>query len=557
MNLSLKDWPVRRKLMLVPMVAVVLLVASGGNAILASRHLRQNQEIASRELSDHVVDLRFRAGLESVHGGVYQILACASNSCDQARIEDLARRKLSDLDTLGAVLAARGGHPDPAIAPVLDSLDSLRLQFRAAVAEVLDMASADPSTASTMMGPAESLLAKARALVDSLDRIQTRRVARLEGDSGATFRSLVLFTALGILAASASVAFLARRILSSIATPVGEIIAQARRLAEGDLTRRTGVEQADEMGRIADAVETTRQGLRRLLESVGKAADHLGVDSAKVKEASRRGAAGAVDVSTGMATLVERAGAAASSLEAIETGSARTSDSARSIATSMEGLSATVDNVAASCRMELRESNAAREQALESRQAMETLRESAVAVGQMVELIHTILDQTKLLAMNATIEASRAGAAGRGFAVVAAEVKSLAKKTGEAATGIDSRVRGMMDIVHRVVGESERTVAAMSRIHAASEGISEAMDRQATVVRDVASLANSASGETRSINELVADLVRTMGLIHDEASRLGVSSRGSAATSADLEVVATELENSAGALKGLIGRFRS
>lgn len=556
MAFSIDDWPLRRKLLLVPAVAVGLLLGSGLVNIGLAKHLRENQRASTAALKGHARDLQYRSGLESVHAGVYQAVACGANSCDQSRLDAFTTRTLADLAKVGALLEERRTSVSPELRPYLDTLSVIHGGFEASVVEVLDMVSIDPATASTLMGPCESSLDRARAVVDTIDTHESRLEEGLERDSASTYKFLLMLTLAAAVVAVASVSLLARRILTSIIAPIREIIAQTDVLAGGDLTRANGIERADEIGRIAKAVDSTRQGLRKLLEAVGDAGGHLGADSAKVKSAARLGASGAAEVSGGMGVLVAKAGDASCSLGAIEAGSVRTSESARSIAARMGDLAGTVGNVASSCRMELRESSAAREQAAESRQALEALRDSAVAVGQMVELIHTILDQTKLLAMNATIEASRAGAAGRGFAVVAAEVKSLAQKTGEAATGIDARVRGMMDTLQRVVGESERTVEAMSRIHAASEGISEAMDRQAQVVREVASLADGASQESQDINRLVGGLVRTMSLIHDEATRLGVSSRGSATTSAELESVATELEASARDLQALLDRFK-
>lgn len=553
---SIDDWPLRRKLLLVPAVAVGLLVGSGLVNIALVHHLRENQSASTAALTGHARDLQYRSELESVHAGVYQAVACASNGCDSTRLEGFTRRTLEVLAGVGTMLDERRAGASPEVRPFLDTLAGIHGLFAKSVEEVIDMVAIDPATASTLMGPCESSLEHARAMVDTIDAYESRMDKRLERDSATTYRFLLLLTLGAVVVAVASVSLLARRILSSILEPMRGIIAQTDVLARGDLTCANGIERHDEIGRIANAVDSTRHGLRSLLEAVGDAGGHLGADSAKVKSASRLGASGAAEVSAGMGVLVAKAGDASTSLGAIEAGSMRTSRNAQSIATSMGGLSGTVGEVAASCRLELRESSAAREQALESRQALEALRESAVAVGQMVELIHTILDQTKLLAMNATIEASRAGAAGRGFAVVAAEVKNLAVRTGEAATGIDSRVRGMMATLQTVVGEFERTVEAMSRIHAASQGISEAMDRQASVVGEVASLADGASRESQDINDRVGGLVRTMALIHDEATRLGVSSRGSAATSAELESVASELEGSARALQALLDRFK-
>lgn len=253
-----------------------------------------------------------------------------------------------------------------------------------------------------------------------------------------------------LLAAMLGVYLLARR---SILVPLNACVAQADRVAGGDLSGALASDRDDEIGRLQRALADMT---RRLSSTVGGVRD--GVEA--IVAASQQIAEGNRDLS------------------------ART----ESQAANLQQTSAAMEELAVSLRQAFEHTGHARELA---RQTCEVADRSQLEVGQMVEtmgglrdrggriagitgVIDAIALQTNLLALNAAIEAARAGAQGRGFAVVACEVRSLASRSAEAAR----EIRGLIE-------DSTRGIDAG---HASAQACGESMSRVVAQVQDVALL---------------------------------------------------------------------
>ncbi|MBU1429968.1 PAS domain-containing protein [Myxococcota bacterium] len=157
-------------------------------------------------------------------------------------------------------------------------------------------------------------------------------------------------------------------------------------------------------------------------------------------------------------------------------------------------------------------------QAHQAQGLMETLDETAIAVGEIVSLINDIADRTNLLALNATIEAASAGAAGAGFAVVAREVKSLAQQTAEAT----KRIRQQVEAMQRGSGEARGAVVI------AREGVEE-------VTALVQSLAAAVEEQTHAIAEVSASMSRTAQAIGEIEVSIGEVDQKTKAIHAQME----------------------
>src|SRR6202007_1727743 len=129
----------------------------------------------------------------------------------------------------------------------------------------------------------------------------------------------------------------------------------------------------------------------------------------------------------------------------------------QSVASATDELSSSVAEIGRQVRESSRIADGAVRQAEQTDMRISKLSRAAQEIGDVVKLITAIAEQTNLLALNATIEAARAGEAGRGFAVVASEVKSLASQTAKATDEISSHISGMQ-------GATQESVAAIKEI---------------------------------------------------------------------------------------------
>lgn len=155
----------------------------------------------------------------------------------------------------------------------------------------------------------------------------------------------------------------------------------------------------------------------------------------------------------------------------------------------------------------------ASEQARKTGDTMGELKSAAQKIGEIITLIENVAEQTNLLALNATIEAARAGEAGKGFAVVASEVKSLASQTAKATEQIASQINHVQGVVGEAVAAIEQVSGSIDAVNSVSASISAAVEEQnaatAEISRNTEQTANSAGSVSQTITEVLSGAQET------------------------------------------------
>ncbi|MEV1288106.1 methyl-accepting chemotaxis protein [Micromonospora sp. NPDC049679] len=365
---------------------------------------------------------------------------------------------------------------------------------------------------------------KLGALHDALDADIARERADMQSTVATARTTAIIVSVAGI----ALLVLLSIPLTRSIIRPVrrvGEVVAG---LAEGDLTRRTGVSSRDELGRMAAGLDQAVESLRRSFHVMGGNADTLAAASAQLST-----------VNTEIAGAVEETSSQTNSAsgEADEI-----SRHVQTVAAGSEEMGLSIREISRSTNEAAQIAGTAVAEAARATGTIEQLGTSSAEIGNVLKLITSIAEQTNLLALNATIEAARAGDAGKGFAVVASEVKDLAQETAKATEDISARVSAIQNDTGDAVEVIKRISEVIGKIHEYQTTIASAVEEQTATTQEM----------SRSIAEVASGASRIAGNIADVASTSSASMGGvNQARQASTEVARTADE-----LRTLVGQFR-
>ena len=442
-------------------------------------------------------------------------------------------RILEETDALHEAFMARldGERDNPTIdgaelAGLAGAFDNYYALARETTGRLIAQETGDALFAALEKMGADYLEIKARleGFADSA-RVDTELAVGAVQSSQRQARNLIFLV---LLASVAILGALSYAVIRSIVRPLGDVVAIASRVADGDLSQRIAIRNADEIGQTSRALNQALGRMSEAIKTIAENSTSLKGASEQMSSVSQQMAASAEETST-QATVVSAA-------------AEQVSRNVETVATGVEEMSSSIREISRSAQAAARVATEAVDVAGAATGTIAKLGQSSSRISEITKVITNISEQTNLLALNATIEAARAGESGKGFAVVANEVKTLARETASATEEIGNRIDAIQSDTREAVAAIATITSIITQIHEIQNNIASAVEEQTATTNEIA----------RSVTEVARGSSDIAGNISGVATATRDTASGASAT----RRAADELAAMAVRLEELVSRFR-
>ncbi|WP_367598643.1 methyl-accepting chemotaxis protein [Pseudomonas fulva] len=403
--------------------------------------------------------------------------------------------------------------------------------YRDAVMQFGEAQSASAQALQQMADQGVTLMQTSQAMTSSQTEVRDTAAAQAKALLGLATGLAVL---LGLLAAWV--------ITRQIILPLREALRGAERVASGDLTLHEPSLRRDELGQLQASMQRMTQGLRELIGGIGDGVTQIASAAEELSAVTEQTSAGV----TNQKVETDQVATAMNQMTATVHDVARNAEQASEAAVMADQQAREGDRVVSEAVAQIERLAS---EVANSSEAMSQLKGESDKIGSVLDVIKSVAQQTNLLALNAAIEAARAGEAGRGFAVVADEVRSLAQRTQQSTEEIEELIAGLQSGTQRAasVMDSSRqltdsTVELTRRAGSSLENITRTVSSIQAMNQQIATAAEEQTAVAEEINRSVIN-------VRDISDQTSAASEQTASSSVELARLGTHLQ-------GLVRRFK-
>lgn len=380
-------------------------------------------------------------------------------------------------------------------------------------------------------------------VMDNLVRINTDQTRETNATAASQYNAAFALV-IGLLVAATVLTLLCAFLLTrSIVKPIDDALKAAEQIADGDLTHSISADGTDEAARLLRAMARMQDKLRETLHQISGSATQLASAAEELNAVTDESARGLQQQNNEIEQAATAVTEMTSAVEEVARNAVSTSEASSEASRSAgDGRDLVMETVGAIERMS--------EDVQGTSKLITHLAEQSRDIGKVLDVIRGLADQTNLLALNAAIEAARAGEAGRGFAVVADEVRALAHRTQQSTSEIERMIGSIQGGTEEAVASMRTSTERAESTLNIAKGAGMALDTIAGAVAQINErnlvIASAAEEQAQVAREVDRNLVNINDLSVQSAT-------GAHQTSA----ASTELSRLAVDLNGLVARFRT
>jgi methyl-accepting chemotaxis protein len=360
--------------------------------------------------------------------------------------------------------------------------------------------------------------------------------------SDAVKKAVLTVVALGVVLGGILMGLLFWLSRSLVINPLNEAVAAAGKIASGDLSSRAHTSREDEIGTLLNALGHMQESLRQMIGNITRNAQ-------RITELSTSLSATSNNVASQSGQQSEAATSAAAAVEELTTSIEHMAESARDSFALAQEAGETAKRGAGIVSQASAEMGNIAESVNQSSQRILSLGEHSANISTIAGVIKDIADQTNLLALNAAIEAARAGEQGRGFAVVADEVRKLAERTAKSTDEITTMIGAI---------ESE-TKHAVETMHQGQQRVDTGVAMAGEAGKAMGEISSGSARVVDAVNSISAALQQqsaSSGLIASNVEKIATMSEQNAVAIQDVANASTQLRESADSLQAAVAQFR-
>ncbi|MGE8166771.1 methyl-accepting chemotaxis protein [Pseudomonas putida] len=380
-------------------------------------------------------------------------------------------------------------------------------------------------------------------VMDNLVRINTDQTRETNATAASQYNAAFALV-IGLLVAATVLTLLCAFLLTrSIVKPIDDALKAAEQIADGDLTHSISADGTDEAARLLRAMARMQDKLRETLHQISGSATQLASAAEELNAVTDESARGLQQQNNEIEQAATAVTEMTSAVEEVARNAVSTSEASSEASRSAgDGRDLVMETVGAIERMS--------EDVQGTSKLITHLAEQSRDIGKVLDVIRGLADQTNLLALNAAIEAARAGEAGRGFAVVADEVRALAHRTQQSTSEIERMIGSIQGGTEEAVASMRTSTERAESTLNIAKGAGMALDTIAGAVAQINErnlvIASAAEEQAQVAREVDRNLVN----INDLSVQSATGAHQTSAASAELSRLAVDLN-------GLVARFRT